>query len=239
MANPFFKFKQFTIFHDKCAMKVGTDGVLLGAWCHTGNCKRVLDVGCGTGLISLMIAQRSPARIDAIDIDGDACLQAAENISRSPFAGQIEVFHDSLADYAAKHPFKSYDLIVSNPPFFNNSLKCPDKRRNTARHTDTLPLPDLFSDCKRLLAPDGRLCLILPSDQLCLVEHQAQMNHLFKSKQTDVFPTPASPAKRVLMEFSAQHTVAPPSYEKLVIEMDRQLYSDEFTQLVKDYYLYL
>lgn len=88
MANSFFKFKQFTIFHDKCAMKVGTDGVLLGAWCDTDNCQRILDVGCGTGLISLMIAQRSPAHIDAIDIDSNACMQALENANRSPFAGQ-------------------------------------------------------------------------------------------------------------------------------------------------------
>ena len=89
MANSFFKFKQFTIFHDKCAMKVGTDGVLLGAWCDTDNCQRILDVGCGTGLISLMIAQRSPAHIDAIDIDSNACMQALENANRSPFAGQV------------------------------------------------------------------------------------------------------------------------------------------------------
>lgn len=238
MANSFFKFKQFTIFHDKCAMKVGTDGMLLGAWCDTDNCQRILDVGCGTGLISLMIAQRSPAHIDAIDIDSNACMQALENANRSPFAGQVDVFHSSLADYVAKSSFKSYDLIVSNPPFFNNSLKCPDKQRNTARHTDTLPLPALLSDCKDLLASNGRLCLILPSDQLNILEELAIKNHLYKSKQTDVYPTPTSSAKRILIEYAAE-PVTTPVNNRLVIEKERHLYSEEFTELAKDYYLYL
>ena len=135
MSNPFFQFKQFTIRHDKCAMKVGTDGVLLGAWAGTESCNRILDIGTGTGLIALMLAQRSKAAIDAIDIEADACLQAQENAESSLFAGRINVFHSDLVDFAQASTHL-YDLIVSNPPYFVDSLKCPNLQRNTARHTD-------------------------------------------------------------------------------------------------------
>ena len=156
MSNPFFQFKQFTIRHDKCAMKVGTDGVLLGAWAGTESCSRILDVGTGTGLIALMLAQRSKAVVDAIDIDADACLQAQENAESSLFAGRINVFHSDLVDFAQASTHL-YDLIVSNPPYFVDSLKCPNLQRNTARHTDTLTLEDLLQYSRKLLAPQGRI----------------------------------------------------------------------------------
>lgn len=140
-------------------MKVGTDGVLLGAWAGTESCNRILDIGTGTGLIALMLAQRSKAVIDAIDIDADACLQAQENAESSPFAGRINVRHCALADFA-QAATNLYDLIVSNPPYFVDSLKCPDRQRNTARHTDTLTLEDLLQDSRKLLAPQGRIALI-------------------------------------------------------------------------------
>ena len=131
-----FQFKQFTIHHDRCAMKVGTDGVLLGAWADVNNRQQILDVGTGTGLIALMLAQRSKAHIHAIDIDIDACLQARENITSSPFSQQVEVFHHALHEYRAICSIR-YDLIVSNPPYFVNSLKCPNLQRNTACYNDT------------------------------------------------------------------------------------------------------
>ena len=149
MSNPFFQFKQFTIRHDKCAMKVGTDGVLLGAWAGTESCSRILDVGTGTGLIALMLAQRSKAVVDAIDIDADACLQAQENAESSLFAGRINVFHSDLADFAQASTHL-YGLIVSNPPYFVDSLKCPNLQRNTARHTDTLTLEDLLQYSRKV-----------------------------------------------------------------------------------------
>ena len=155
MSNPFFQFKQFTIRHDKCAMKVGTDGVLLGAWAGTESCNRILDIGTGTGLIALMLAQRSKAAIDAIDIEADACLQAQENAESSLFAGRINVFHSDLVDFAQASTHL-YGLIVSNPPYFVDSLKCPNLQRNTARHTDTLTLEDLLQYSRKLLAPQGR-----------------------------------------------------------------------------------
>jgi tRNA1Val (adenine37-N6)-methyltransferase len=135
-----FKFKQFEIHQDRCAMKVGTDGVLLGAWAPGG--KRILDVGSGTGLISLMMAQRFPeAQVRGIDMDGEACEEAAENVAASPFADRVEIECCRLQDY---HSEESFDAIVSNPPFFLNSLKNPDSKRTMARHTDSLPFRDLF-----------------------------------------------------------------------------------------------
>ena len=142
MSNPFFQFKQFTIRHDKCAMKVGTDGVLLGAWAGTESCSRILDVGTGTGLIALMLAQRSKAVVDAIDIDADACLQAQENAESSLFAGRINVFHSDLVDFAQASTHL-YDLIVSNPPYFVDSLKCPNLQRNP---------PHRYADIRRFVA---------------------------------------------------------------------------------------
>ena len=138
-----FKFKQFEIHQDRCAMKVGTDGVLLGAWAPGG--KRILDVGSGTGLISLMMAQRFPeAQVLGIDMDGEACEEAAENVAASPFADRVEIECCRLQDY---HSAESFDAIVSNPPFFLNSLKNPDSKRTMARHTDSLPFRDLFREC--------------------------------------------------------------------------------------------
>ncbi|MDR1381793.1 MAG: methyltransferase, partial [Tannerella sp.] len=128
---PCFQFRQFSVRHDRCAMKVGTDGVLLGAWVSVGDgTLSVLDIGTGTGLIAMMIAQRNAAAaVDAIDIDREACEQASENIENSPFKGRISVIHQSFPEYATA---KKYGLIVSNPPFFARSLKSPDGKRNMA-----------------------------------------------------------------------------------------------------------
>ena len=147
---------------ERCAMKVGTDGVLLGAWVDVDRCNRILDVGTGTGLIALMLAQRSEALIEAIDIDAAACEQAQENAATSPFAGRVQVTHTAFANFDNAHP---YDLIVSNPPYFARSLKCPDQQRSTARHNDTLPLDELLQDCRKRLTPTGRVALILPYDR--------------------------------------------------------------------------
>ena len=201
MSNPFFQFKQFTIRHDKCAMKVGTDGVLLGAWAGTESCNRILDIGTGTGLIALMLAQRSKAAIDAIDIEADACLQAQENAESSLFAGRINVFHSDLVDFAQASTHL-YDLIVSNPPYFVDSLKCPNLQRNTARHTDTLTLEDLLQYSRKLLAPQGRIALILPYDQKDRLTDCIQTQNLFLSKEVSVIPVPDAQPKRLLAELT-------------------------------------
>ena len=136
MSNLCFEFKQFTVWHDKCAMKVGTDGVLLGAWANVESAKHILDVGTGTGLIALMLAQRTvQADVTAIEIDSMAAIQARENIAHSPWKNRITLFN---CDFRYFHDDLKYDLIVSNPPYFVNALKCLDKQRNMARHTDLL-----------------------------------------------------------------------------------------------------
>lgn len=236
MSNPFFQFKQFTIRHDKCAMKVGTDGVLLGAWAGIESCNRILDIGTGTGLIAMMLAQRSKAVIDAIDIDAEACLQAQENAESSPFAERIKIRHSALSDFAQTDT-GLYDLIVSNPPYFVDSLKCPDQKRNTARHTDTLTLEDLLQDSRKLLAPQGRIALILPYDLKERLADCIRTQNLFLSKETSVIPVPGAEPKRLLAELTAEPPVFPTFFSQLTIEIARHQYTDEYVSLTKDFYL--
>lgn len=236
MANPYFRFKRFTIRHDKCAMKVGTDAVLLGAWADTSHCRSILDIGTGTGIIALMLAQRSLAEIDAIDIDKEACVQATENVSASPFVGRIKVIHASCADFAASNRQKRYDLIISNPPYFINSLKCPDNKRTVARHTDTLLLSDLIREAVALLSPSGRIALVLPYERLEEVEELASTNHLYIGRQTDVIPIPGSPPKRLLVELSAAEENTK-KRDTLTIEEARHQYTPEYIALTKEFYL--
>jgi len=232
MSNSYFQFKQFTIHHDQCAMKVGTDGVLLGAWTECRNATSILDIGTGSGLIALMLAQRSDAKTDAIDIDENACKQAERNFNLSPFSSRLKVFHTSIQKYQGN---SSYDLIVSNPPFFSMSLKSPDSQRNKARHNDSLSLEELFANTKRLLTSTGRFCLIIPVDQDESATRIAILNHLFLKKKTLVLPTPESKPKRILLEYSQQDGFY--SENQLVIETSRHQYSEDFIQLVKEYYL--
>jgi tRNA1Val (adenine37-N6)-methyltransferase len=237
MANPYFSFKQFTVFHHKCAMKVGIDGVLLGVWTDVGHADLILDIGTGTGLIALMLAQRSSALIDAIDIDADAVIQANENVQKSPWPSRIAVHQIELQSYV-QTAINRYDLIVSNPPYFVNSTKAPVENRNTARHTDTLTHEELLDNALCLLKPTGRICIILPVNEgLSSVEYAASIG-LHCTKQVVVFPKPGAAAKRLLLEFSPQFTACVNS--EIVIESDvRHQYSPEFTTLAKDYYLKL
>ena len=182
MSNEYFQFKQFTVRHERCAMKVGTDGVLLGAWAPVEGVGRILDVGTGTGLVALQLAQRTAsARITAIEIDPDAAAQAGENVAASPWSDRIEVVCGDFATFRQIATFdtfatpslvakptvaeeEGYDLIVSNPPYFTEALQCPDPRRCTARHTATLDYALLFRRGAALLAPGGELALIFPAD---------------------------------------------------------------------------
>ena len=178
-------------------MKVGTDGVLLGAWVDVDRCNRILDVGTGTGLIALMLAQRSEALIEAIDIDAAACEQAQENAATSPFAGRVQVANAAFAHFDNAHP---YDLIVSNPPYFARSLKCPDQQRSTARHNDTLPLDELLQDCRKRLTPTGRVALILPYDRKEELESVCEQFRVYFVRKTAVVSVAGLPPKRLLAE---------------------------------------
>lgn len=233
MPNPFFTFKQFTVYHDRCAMKVGTDGVLLGAWTDLTRSHRILDIGTGTGLIALMAAQRCPeARITAIDIDSEAVLQARENFQSSLWSNRLEAMLQDVCIYTSGTGF---DTIVSNPPYFIDSLKCPDRQRNTARHTDTLDAGKLLEKVAELLTPDGCFSLILPSEQTELLFQTAALHGLYPSRLTQVITRPGLPPKRSLVEF--RKTVQDYPVNELVVELERHVYSEEYIALTKDFYL--
>ena len=209
MANNFFHFKRFSVFQDRCAMKVGTDGTLLGAWANGG--KQILDIGTGTGLIALMMAQRFPnSHITAIDCDLNACLQAADNVSASPFANQIDVINTSLQSFHS-HSAESqstdgmlqgpFDAIVCNPPFFENALQSPCGQRTTARHTVSLSYSELFRGVDRLLGEEGALSAIIPFDCRQRFEEEAALRGFFSSRVCAVSTIPQKAPRRFLLAF--------------------------------------
>lgn len=233
MANPFFKFKKFTVYHDRCAMKVGTDGVLLGTWTDVSSSSQILDIGTGTGLIALILAQRcQTAQIKALDIDNKAIEQARENILASPWKENIEPL---LQDIRTFVPNSSFDTIVSNPPYFIQSLKCPDEQRNTARHTDTLDTETLLTKVAELLTPNGRFSIILPAEQTDNLIELASHSGLYLSRHTSVITRPGLPPKRALMEFSKSAVSC--QTNELLIELSRHVYSQEYIELTKEFYL--
>lgn len=235
MPNNYFKFKQFTVYQDKCAMKVGTDGVLLGAWNDCVKAKTVLDVGTGTGLIALMIAQRSNAEIDAVEIDKLACEQASENIKKSPWKTRVNIIHSSIQEYI-KGVEKKYDLIVSNPPYFQNSLYAPDESRTNARHNSNLEYEDLINMALRLLNENGTLSLILPYIEGTMFIIKAAEKGLFCIRQTNVLPNPGKKPKRLMLEF--KKIKKPLVEQELIIELNkRHEYSEAYKNLTKDFYL--
>lgn len=232
--NPYFRFKQFAIFHDRCAMKVGTDGVLLGAWTKIGGAQRILDIGTGTGLLALMLAQRSLAQIDAVEIDEEACIQARENVERSPFSNRIAVYQLSIQDYASTCS-QRYDLIVSNPPFFDNAYKAIHQARNLARHSDRLDKVDLLQSAQQLLSENGRLAVIYPTEEAEIFHRKAEAFGFFCHRKLYVKPTLNSPIKRAIVELGKNQS----EYQEtsLTIEADRHIYTAEFIALIKDFYL--
>ncbi|MDR1436988.1 MAG: methyltransferase [Candidatus Symbiothrix sp.] len=213
-------------------MKVGTDGVLLGAWANCSDVRTILDTGTGSGLIALMLAQRCPAKIDAIDLDKDACRQAQINFGNSPFSDRLLVHFSSLQNFS---PERKYDLIVSNPPYFSNSLPSPDKGRTQARHNNTLPFDDLIKKSLTLLSPQGKLALILPYGDFGRIHVLAKENGLFLYRKTTVIPVQNRPPKRILLEYS--RACSSPEENELIIEKSPSVYSEAYINLTKDFYL--
>ena len=239
MRNSCFYFKQFAIAQDKCAMKVGTDGILLGAWAKLPENAQILDIGTGTGLLALMLAQRSQSSstfIDAVEIDHDAYQQAKENIESSPWRDRINIDHASIQDWAIACS-RQYDLIISNPPFFENAFKPSQNSRNLARHSDSLSQTDILQIASQLLKPNGHLAVIYPTDLANNFLAKAQSFNLFCDRQVHVKPTPQSPVKRILLELSP--TQYPSQATTLTIEESKHLYTQDYIALVKDFYLNL
>ena len=238
MPNPYFRFKQFTIYQDKCAMKVGTDGVLLGAWSDVGSGGKMLDVGTGTGLIALMIAQRSPAgSLWAVENEESALEQAKLNIDNSPFSDRITLVNSSFQLFARQTAIR-FDLIVSNPPFFSDSLLPPVKQRAEARHSVTLTLEELLYSCRSCLAESGILSLILPYSRSNELEKLCEKYAFHLKRKTIVYPLRNTTPKRILVELTSKQTSRPVT-RSLVIEESRHHYTKDFTELVRDFYLYL
>lgn len=233
--NNYFQFKQFTIQQDKSAMKVGTDGILIGSWVNVESCSRILDVGTGTGLIALMLAQRSNAKITAIEIETYAATEAEKNVANSNWARQIDVKNISYQDFVKSSEYQ-FDLIVSNPPFFQNNLKADTQERNLARHNDSLPFTDLVFYSAKSLSDSGRLAVILPMEPAQVLEQLAREHGLFLIRKTEVRPNAKKAVNRVLMEFG-KIEAASVSDCLSVYALNGSEYSDEFIQLTKDFYL--
>lgn len=228
-----FTFKQFAVAQDRCAMKVGTDGVLLGAWAAGG--RRILDIGTGTGLIAMMMAQRfGEARITAVDIDADAAQQAAENIGASPFAARIGVLHTPIQAYDTAEPF---DAIVSNPPFFTASLKNPDAARATARHDDALPFAQLMAAVKRLMASNGEFSAIVPADAVARFDAQAYMAGLSPSRRCMVRTTPRKQPKRCLVAYRHADTPHTLDTDNVCLQVADGTRSQWYADLTADFYI--
>ena len=235
MSNNFFRFKQFEIHQDKTAFKVGTDGVLLGACARLTGAKRILDVGTGTGLIAIMAAQRSDAAIIAIEPEEASFIQAAENIRQCKWSERISLIHNGFTNYSTIADGK-FDVIITNPPYFRNSLKNPDHLKSHARHADTLTSYDILEGSARLLDNSGSLQLILPCTEGRLFIAEARGSGFYCNRMIKVKPTPAGDIKRLILMF--KKTEMPLSEESLTIETGiRHQYTEEYKKVTRDFYL--
>lgn len=233
-----FQFKQFSIAQDRCAMKVGTDGVLLGAWTPLiNNPYNILDIGAGTGLIALMLAQRSQAeQIDAIEIDDDAYEQATENFENSPWNDRLYCYHAGLDEFVDEVE-EEFDLIVSNPPFYTEDYKSDNRQRDAARFEDSLPFEELVEAADFFLSDHGIFSVIIPFKEEDKFIALCSERGLFPLKITRVKGTPTTEIKRSLLAFSRMEQ--PTLVDELVIETARHQYTSEYIALTKDFYLKL
>lgn len=232
-----FACKQFFVAHDRCAMKVGTDGVLLGGWAPCENARHILDIGTGSGLVALMLAQRSQpdTRIDAVDIDADAAVQAAENFLASPWEARMRVFHQDIGEFIRTAPEVRYDLIVSNPPYFAPAVACRDSARETARYTTSLDHPQLLQHAAQLITPDGLLCVVLPytTGQDFIVAAGEQ--NWFLHTQIAVSDKPDTPFHRILIALSRRPCSA--QHRTMSIKTEEGNYSADFKSFISGFYL--
>ncbi|MET3125029.1 tRNA1Val (adenine37-N6)-methyltransferase [Arcicella rosea] len=230
-----FQFKQFLVRQDQTAMKVTTDACILGAYTALENATKVLDIGTGTGLIAMMLAQRSKAQFSAVELDDNAYQQAVENIQNSIFKEQITVFHQSIQDFAENNKDLYFELIVSNPPFFQNHLKSEQEKRNKALHTDTLSFEDLLTSVIKLLSADGRFVVLLPAYESTVLENLALQEGLYPHKKLLIRHRNGSKILRIITTFGL--TEKETIQEELIIRNLDESYTAQFSTLLKEYYL--
>lgn len=238
MQKPF-HFKEFIINQDKTAMKVGTDGVLLGAWCSVDDSlDSILDIGSGTGVIALMLAQRNDAlTIDAVEVDENAYEQSVENFEQSLWGDRLYCYNATFQEFAEEiyEEEETYDLIVSNPPFYSDDFETKNEARNKARFTSSLSFNALITGVTKILSKDGKFAVIIPFKEEKKFNNLANNKGLFLNRKCYVQGNPKSEIKRVLMEFSFHQLVI--KKEHLVIEIERHQYTDSYINLTKDFYL--
>jgi tRNA1Val (adenine37-N6)-methyltransferase len=238
MANTYFKFKQFTVNQDKCAMKVCTDACLFGATLPPNPLKgefTVLDVGTGTGLLSLMLAQKNAtAIIDAIEIETEAATQAKENVAASPWANQIHVFNEDILKF---NQGKKYNYILSNPPFFEDDLQSPDEAKNNAKHNHSLNLLQLLHVIESHLAPTGFFAVLLPYHRVDYFIENANRSGFYLTRKILVKQSPRHHFFRGILFFETKAKET--EYAEIIIKDAEHNYTPEFIELLKDYYLFL
>ena len=228
-----FRFKQFTVAHDRSTHKIGTDGVLLGAWVDVNDARTILDIGTGTGVIALMLAQRTTAeaKIDAVEIEETDAMQAHENVMRSPWPEKIRIIHTALQSFDAE---RKYDLIVSNPPFFINSWKPPQERRSQARHTQQLSFEEIIAFSRQLLSERGKLAIILPYQEALHFTELANGSNLFAQRVLEFRSRAHKPIERLLIEFGFKTKQL--EKEELVLH-DGEGWSAGYMEMTREFYL--
>lgn len=230
-----FKFKKFSLSDDSSAMKIGTDAVLLGAWTDVSKANKILDVGSGSGIIAMMLAQRTNAKIYGVEVDENSFLQAQENIKNSNFQNRIKFYYQSFQDFY-KTINSKFDLIVSNPPYFSNSLKTLNQSRTIARHNDLLSYEEIIVGVKKILKQDGKFFLILPAAESKIFIDRALIESLYCSKMLLVKDKKDKPIKRILMKFELlRHSQT--MKDELIIRNNDGSYTQEYKNLTSDFYL--
>jgi len=228
-----FHFQQFSLYHHQSTMKTGTDAILLGTWCDVKNVTSALDIGSGSGIISLFVAARSQARVSAVEIDTASVVESGANFRASPFARRMQVFEMNINDFITEQKF---DLIVSNPPFFTGDLHSPNMRKTNARHSGMLKFNELCLVANNLLAEDGKFCVVLPYFQKTVFEQIALDNALYPTRQLLIFPRRGLEPNRINIEFCKSKTNEIEK-ELFVVREENNKFTDQYREWLGEYYL--